>query len=1171
MGFLQKQTTFILLMLGAMSEIFGQPAVQLLSGREVVSNEILIRFKSKNADTVSSFANVLAEGDSIRVLHQDLGLAVVHSSSQSVAALLAAFASRSDIAYAEPNYVIHASSTDGTTTPNDPAYNQLWALQKTGAPAAWKLSSGSASAVVGIIDTGVAYDHPDLAANMWSAPSAFTVNVDGKSISCPAGSHGLDAVHMNCDPMDGNGHGTHVAGTIGAVGNNAIGVTGMNWSTNMMAFKIFEDNGYGVLSSALRAINFAVQVKRYFANTNTPLNLRVLSNSWGGAGFSQALLDAIDNVGKDDILFVAAAGNEGLNVDVQKVYPASAGAANQITVAATDQDDNLAGFSSYGTGSVHLGAPGVAILSTFPGSGYGYMSGTSMATPHVSGAAMLVLSLCPSLDTLALKNVLLSSAAPAPALAGKTMSGGRLNVNGAMQIKCSPLHPALSTLTLNSETIQSGQTALATITLNTPAGLGGLMIRLSSSNPAAVSVPPTVIIPQGSASATVSFTAGNVAVMVPFTLTATAYDVSKTASGIIVPSQAEGMPFLTGFALNAPVLRNNFTGWVGMKMTTGKDSLHVKSIGRICVTGNSGSHRLKLVRAASGLDVPEGLAVVTMAGCTPGQFAYAPLAEPVLLAPQTSYYVLTEETLGSDRWYDFGSIKTTSEATVNGAVYQYNGSWYVANAPNTSYSPPNFTYTLGPADTVAVTVKTAPGVGSITVDGVAYDSGHIFNWTRGSSHSLGIASPQSLTTDTRLVWASWNDGGAMSHLVSPTTDSEYVANFKTQYLLATTVMPVGTGTIVATPPSSDGYYDAGATVQVSAVPGESRSFGGWSGDLSGSAFAQTVLMTGPRAVTATFASVGGSGAESSLITGYGLSGQPLRNNFSGWLGMKLTLDRSVLVSTIGRLCVSGNNGIHTVKLVNASTNQDVPGSAVSVNMTSCIPGQFQFAPLAAATMLEAGGSYYLVSQESNGGDRWYDTGQIATTSEGRVNYSVYSNDGLRWTAQGGLNASYGPSSFQYTLGPADPKPPFIRSFDPRSTLRNNYTGWVGMKLTVSTSPIIVSSLGRLCIAGNSNVHTLKIVEAKSGVDVSGSSVKVSMASCNGGQFVYTPLNAPIMLQPNDSYYLVSEETSGKDRWNDFGAVSSSAIASVNGAVWGNSGQWNVVGNLAVSYVPPNFK
>ena len=243
--------------------------------------------------------------------------------------------------------------------------------------------------------------------------------------------HGFNAILFTCDPADDQGHGTHVAGTIGASGNNGIGVAGVNWTTRMMALKFLDSTGSGTYADAISAIDFAVQTKAAFAPSGAA-NVRILSNSWGGGSPSAALEQEIVAAGAADMLFVVAAGNGASNTDAVPFYPASYPDANIVSVAASDDTDALAGFSNFGAVSVDLAAPGTGIVSTIPGNGYGGSSGTSMATPHVAGAAALVLSRC-SLNTAALKQKILGSVDVIPSMTGIVQTNGRLNVDRAIR------------------------------------------------------------------------------------------------------------------------------------------------------------------------------------------------------------------------------------------------------------------------------------------------------------------------------------------------------------------------------------------------------------------------------------------------------------------------------------------------------------------------------------------------------------------------------------------------------------------------------------------------------------------------------------------------------------------------------------------------------------------
>lgn len=403
----------------------AQVGTVIYQGKQVIAHQIILKLRSNDSQTIARVAARLPDAQ-VTPLSNALGLNVLTSSSSTISNLISTYGPDSDIAYAEPNFVIKA-----TAIVNDPQFSQLWGLQQIGAPMAWNTVTGS-TAIAGIIDTGIDYNHPDLAANVWTAPANFSVKLSGQTFTCPAGSHGFNVLNMTCNPMDDNSHGSHVAGTIAAVGNNGIGVVGVNQSAKIVGIKFLDSSGSGTLSGAIVAIEFAIQLKQAFAGGSTPVNVRVLSASWGGGSFTQSLFDEIGKAGVNDMLFVAAAGNDGSNNDNSPFYPASYLAPNIISVAATDPSDNLAGFSNYGVTSVDIGAPGVNILSTVAGGGYANYSGTSMATPHVSGAALLTLGACPALNTAGLKAALLGSADIVGSLTGRVATG-RLNVWKALQ------------------------------------------------------------------------------------------------------------------------------------------------------------------------------------------------------------------------------------------------------------------------------------------------------------------------------------------------------------------------------------------------------------------------------------------------------------------------------------------------------------------------------------------------------------------------------------------------------------------------------------------------------------------------------------------------------------------------------------------------------------------
>lgn len=331
--------------------------------------------------------------------------------------------------YAEPDYLVWPC-----LEPNDPAYtgNKLWGLHNPGgvsgytagadidAPAGWAVRNEAPSIIVAVTDTGIRYDHEDLAANMWRNPGETPGNgIDDDGNGVIDDVFGYNAYDNNGDPMDTQGHGTHCAGTIGARGNNSLGLTGVAWDVQLMAVKFLGPNG-GTTSDAIKVIDYSRQNGAHIINA-----------SWGGGGFSHALRNAIAACANAGIPFVAAAGNTGTNNDARPHYPSSYNLPNVVAVAATNANDQLTEFSCFGQNSVNIAAPGWQIWSTYSNSisDYRFLQGTSMAAPHVSGALALALAHYPYAGVEELIEALYQSADKLPSLEGKVSSGGRLNLH----------------------------------------------------------------------------------------------------------------------------------------------------------------------------------------------------------------------------------------------------------------------------------------------------------------------------------------------------------------------------------------------------------------------------------------------------------------------------------------------------------------------------------------------------------------------------------------------------------------------------------------------------------------------------------------------------------------------------------------------------------------------
>lgn len=313
-------------------------------------------------------------------------------------------------------------------TPNDPYYTSLWAHNQMQSAGAWDLAQGSDSLVALVIDTGIDYRHPDLAANMWKNPLEIAANgIDDDKNGYIDDVHGINTITNTGNPLDDNGHGTHVAGTIGGVGNNGAGVVGVAWKVKLVGAKFLSSTGSGSTANAIKAITYGTALKK------AGHNVVASNNSWGGGGYDKALLDAINAAGAEGVLFVAAAGNSASNNDAKLSYPASYDAANIIAVASSDSAGARSSFSNYGATTVDIAAPGSSILSTYLNGQYASMSGTSMATPHITGLTVLTKSACTKADAVAIKKLILENGTPSAAFKGLVLTGSIANATNTVK------------------------------------------------------------------------------------------------------------------------------------------------------------------------------------------------------------------------------------------------------------------------------------------------------------------------------------------------------------------------------------------------------------------------------------------------------------------------------------------------------------------------------------------------------------------------------------------------------------------------------------------------------------------------------------------------------------------------------------------------------------------
>lgn len=422
---------------------------------------LIVRFKSDASDNDRANARSSVKGTLLHRSRLVQGLEVLDSDLGAPNAINA-LRHNPNVLYAEFDSVVRVDSV-----PNDHQYSLLWALNDNDgynihAPEAWGLYTGDPNFVIADIDTGMQLDNIDLAANLYTNPKEAAGNgLDDDGNGYVDDIHGWNFYDNNNDATDLNGHGTHTAGTMGAVGNNALGVTGVNWHCKIMPLKFIGPNG-GYTSDAIRALEYAVS-----------MGVKVSNNSWGNTTFEQSLTDAIAAAQTSGHLFVAAAGNTGANTDVSPQYPASYSNANIISVAAVDSTGALPWFTSYGPTSVDIAAPGVGIWSTVPGNNVASMDGTSMASPHVAGAAALLWGMNPTWTWSAVKSRILAKAVPCASLKGMCVSGGRLDLYATLTD--APLPPILRITSPGTAAMLSQPEVL--LTAKATDGLDGVISR----------------------------------------------------------------------------------------------------------------------------------------------------------------------------------------------------------------------------------------------------------------------------------------------------------------------------------------------------------------------------------------------------------------------------------------------------------------------------------------------------------------------------------------------------------------------------------------------------------------------------------------------------------------------------------------------------------------------
>ncbi len=669
-----------------------------------------------------------------------------------------------------------------------------------------------------------------------------------------------------------------------------------------------------------------------------------------------------------------------------------------------------------------------------------------------------------------------------------------------------------------------------------------------------------------------------------------------TAATLAVVTVTSTTNYVT--AANFGTIRNNYTGWVGMKIAIGSSPVVVTELGRVVAGTSTGTHVVKIVQASNGTDLPGASALINVAGGTQGAFVYTSLGSPVTLNANTSYYVITQETQGGDQWYDYNTaVQTTSVATVSSAVYNSGSSYIAPGSIGQTYGPVDFVYAVSggggggppvisqqPQNTTVAASQTATFSVSASGSGISYQW-QIEGPGAGSFSNIAGATGSSYTTAATQL----SDNGTEFHCVVNNNNGSVTSS--------------------------------AATLTVT-------------GQVSGGAFVSSET--------------------------FGI----LRNNYTGWVGMTIRVGASpITVTALGRMVAGTSAATHVVKIVQASNGTDLAGASATVNVAGGPPNTFVYASLASAVTLNANTSYYVITQETFGGDQWYDyNGTIVqTASVATVTSSVYGT-GSPYVTTGSTGQTYGPVDFLYGAASGPPsitqqpqsttvtagqtatfsvsasgaasyqwqiEAPGAGSFSniggatgssyttgatqlsdsgtqfqcvvsnnngsvtssaatltvtaqasgtafviskTVGTLRNNYTGWVGMTITIRSSPVTVTALGRMVAGTSTATHVVKIVQASNGADVPGASVTVNVAGGAAGSFVYGTLASPVTLSANTSYYVVTQETFGGDQWGDYNdtTVQGSSVAMVSSAVYGTGASYTAPGSIGQTYGPVDF-
>ncbi len=851
---LWKHSCALLAGLSMASTLWAGKEFPALPGQPVVPNQLLVRYKA-GTSTLSIASSLVPGSQAIPVGTGLPDVYLVQLPPGTDAGFSTQLSQHPDVEYVEPNRIRHTT----VQPPNDPLIppsvftsQGQWALTTIQAQQAWQLlpnlylTSGTASTgriKVAVIDTGADCTQPDF------------INTGGSSTDAAQGGQfvfSLSHAFVAADPgtianptcfdannrswQDDFGHGTHVSGTVAAATNNAVGVASLGYPLQLIEYKVLDHTGNGTDADVASAITAAADA-----------GASVISMSLGGAGYGQAIQDAVNHAWQRNAVVVAAAGNGTTNA---LFFPA--GANNVAGVGATDSNDVKASFSNFGP-SLDIAAPGVNILSTATtyttalggGSGYRVLSGTSMATPHVAALAGLIEMATPNLASMAVVQRIQQSADDVEHTGGwgQNMGYGRMNA-----------YRAISVGNLRSASVGS---------------LVGQVVNVSGIPVASATVTvvgQTSVTTDGGAFADGLFRVPNLPAGITYTITTTAADFSMVT---MKAALVAGADTTVTIVMGAPAgeCHGIVSGNSGPLPGAVVQALSGGLVQAAAVTDSTGAYSLTVSPGSFNLSGSLMYGVASTAACN-NVTANGSVAVNISMARLGSISGAVMDS--SMHPVANATITLTTPGFSAGAITDASGGYQTIGIPAGTYSVSatapgaasattnNLMVTNDHVTTVNfivnnVAVTTSPAGLTVTVDNNTYTAPQSFYFTPSSTHTIGVTSPQNSAAGIRSAWSSWSDGGAVSHTITGPFSATYTATFFTsQYLLTLGASPAGGGTLTANPSSGDGYYPTGTSVQVTAAANPNYQFSNFSGDLSGATNPQSLAMNAPRSVTANF-------------------------------------------------------------------------------------------------------------------------------------------------------------------------------------------------------------------------------------------------------------------------------------------------------------------------------